>query len=60
MRLEQILNGIVIAIAVAVLILLLDLIFGLFVGLAKATFPLLIILFLIGLLLRLVGTWRSR
>ncbi len=60
MRLNQILNWIVIAIAVVVLILLIDFIFGLVVGLAKTVAPILIGLFLVGLILRYIGSRRTR
>ncbi len=60
MRLNQILNWIVVAIAIVVLILLLDIIFGLVMGLAKAAIPILVSLFLVGLVLRFIGSRRTR
>lgn len=59
MRLDRILNWIIIAIAALVVILLFDLMLGLVVGLARAAVPILIILFLIGLVLRFIGTRRT-
>lgn len=59
MRLDRILNWIIIAIAALVVILLFDLMLGLVVGLARAAVPILIILFLVGLVLRFIGTRRT-
>ena len=59
MRLDRILNWIIIAIVALVVILLFDLILGLVVGLARAAVPILIILFLVGLVLRFIGTRRT-
>ena len=59
MRLDRILNWIIIAIVALVVILLFDLILDLVAGLAKAAVPILIILFLVGLVLRFIGTRRT-
>lgn len=59
MRLDRILNWIIVAIAALVVILLFDLMLGLVVGLARAAVPILIILFLVGLVLRFIGTRRT-
>lgn len=59
MRLDRILNWIIIAIVALVVILLFDFILGRVVGLAKAAVPILIILFVVGLVLRFIGTRRT-
>ncbi len=59
MKLDQILNWIVIAIVIVAVILFLDVIVGLVVGLAQAAIPILIILFLVGLVLRYIGGRRA-
>ncbi len=59
MRRDRILNWIIIAIVVLVVILLFNLILGLVVGLARAAIPILIILFVVGLVLRFIGTRRT-
>ena len=60
MRLDQVLNWIIIAIVAVVVILLLNVILGLVLGLAKAAIPILIILFVAGLILRFIGSRRTR
>ena len=59
MKLDRILNWIIIAIVALVVILLFEFILGLFVGLFRAAIPILVILFLVALVLRFIGTRRT-
>ena len=60
MRLDRIQNWIIISIVALVVILLFGQILGLLAGLAKAAIPILIILFLVGLVLRFIGSRHTR
>ena len=59
MELNQVLNWVVIAIVVVVVIVLFNLILGIVSWLARIAIPILIILFLVGLILRFIGTRRT-
>ena len=59
MRLDLLLRWIVIAIVIVAVVVLLDVILGLVVGLATAAMPILIILFLVGVVVRIIGGRRS-
>ncbi len=56
MKINQILNWIVVATAAIAVILLLDVILGLIVGVAKTAVPILIILIGVGLILRFIAS----
>ena len=59
MRLDLLLRWIVIAIVIVAVVVLLDVILGLVVGLARGAMPILIILFLVGVVVRIIGGRRS-
>ena len=59
MRLDLVLRWIVIAIVIVAVVALLDVILGLVVGLAWAAMPILIILFVLGVVVRIIGGRRS-
>ena len=59
MRLDLVLRWIVIAIVIVAVVALLDVILGLVVGLAWAAMPILIILFVVGIVVRIIGGRRS-
>ncbi|MDE2826293.1 MAG: DUF1328 domain-containing protein [Bacteroidota bacterium] len=59
MRLDLVLRWIVIAIVIVAVVVLLDVILGLVVGLAWAALPILIILFVMGIVVRIIGGRRS-
>ncbi|MCY3614315.1 MAG: DUF1328 domain-containing protein [Rhodothermaceae bacterium] len=59
MRLDLVLRWIVIAIVIVAVVALLDVILGLVVGLAWAAMPILIILFVVGVVVRIIGGRRS-
>ena len=56
MKLNQLINWIIIAIVAVAVILLLDVIIGLVAGLAKVAIPILIILFGVGFILRFIAS----
>jgi len=59
MKLNQLINWIIIAIVAVAVILLLDVIIGLVAGLARAAIPILIILIGIGFILRFIASRRT-
>lgn len=59
MRLDLLLRWIVIAIVIVAVVVLLDVILELVVGLARVAMPILVILFLIGVVVRIIGGRRS-